>query len=155
MAVIICLSQRLSHARLSASNVIVHDHAATLCPRAGSNAAKSTTCLQSGLKEPLRVLITRNNPDRRRVPASTEHLWCRSSVGRPTRQRMRRTERRRYELKHRCPSGPGKKSDRSDGSLVDPANSHMLVSNIKPLKSQCKTNESENANGLLKSVVDP
>jgi hypothetical protein len=90
------------------------------------------------LNEPERELITRKIPDCRRVPASTEHLWCRSSVGRPTRQRMRRKERRTYELTPRCPSGPGKKSDRSDGSLVDPASSHMLVSKIKPCMSQCK-----------------
>jgi hypothetical protein len=138
MAVIICLSQRLSHVRLSASNVIVHDHAATLCPRAGSNAAKITSYLPSALNEAERELITRNIPDRRRVPASTEHLWCWLSLGRPTSQRMRRTERRSYELKHRCPSGPGKKSDRSDGSLDDYGSNHMLVSKIKPCTSQCK-----------------
>jgi hypothetical protein len=119
-------------------NVIVHNHAATLCPRAGSNAAKSTAYLPSALNQAERELITSNIPDLRRVPASTEHLWCWLSVGRPTSQRMRRTERGRYELKHRCPSGLGKKSDRSDGSLFDPASNHTLVSKTKPCMSQCK-----------------
>jgi hypothetical protein len=32
----------------------------------------------------------------------------------------------------------GGNSHRSDGSLVDPASSHMLVSKIKPCMSQCK-----------------
>lgn len=34
-------------------------------------------------------------------------------------------------------------------TLVDPASSHMLVSKIKPCKSQCKQCQSETANGSL------
>jgi hypothetical protein len=39
-------------------------------------------------------------------------------------------ERQRCELTPRCPSGPGRKSNHSDVSLVDPASSHTLVSKI-------------------------
>ena len=45
------------------------------------------THLQSTLHEYGRELNTRKIPDCRRV---TEHPWCRSSVGRPTRLRMRK-----------------------------------------------------------------
>ena len=40
----------------------------------------------------------------------------------------------------------------SDRNLVDPASSHMLVSKIKPCKSQYKSSHDETANGSLKQL---
>ena len=39
-----------------------------------------------------------------------------------------------------------------DRNLVDPASSHMLVSKIKPCKSQHKSSHDEAANGSLKQL---
>ena len=119
---------------------LVHPHSnvATICLRAGSYAAISTSNLTHAVGSPrARVRCSHShNFGLKARPMVAEHLRCRSSVGRPTRPWMCSEEEEK--VRTGAPAARGRNSHRSDGSLVDPASRHIFISKIKPCMFQCK-----------------
>jgi hypothetical protein len=101
-----------------------------LVPTGGVQGNK--TFAQSALHEPGRQLNTRNIPDCRRVPHHLAPLVQIECGPTDTSENVKGWQKVKTELEPRCPRDPGRKADRRDGSVVDRACSHMLVSKIKP-----------------------